>query len=192
MWLDYVQAGGVVAAFAFAAFQTRRLVTDARRRDDDRRVERALDLYRDLVVEGDTAAAFNQLSVVLRDEGATRFAASTWLVLDDQEFGPGGLLDPAVTKDETFPNLYRVLWFFERVETSLTFALVDTEVMFRTIGYHCWWWGQLLHGVRAPKAAGALHLLAPRAAAWARRENVYDDWLARCQTDFNGGPPTEI
>ncbi len=192
MWVDYVNATGVVVAFGFAAFQARRLVTDARQRDKDRRVERALDLYRDLVVEGDTAAAFNQLSVMLRALGTKKHSTGTWLVLKDAESAPGGLLDPAVTKDDTFQNLYRVLWFYERVETSLTFDLVDQEVMFRTIGFHCWWWDQLLHGIHAPKAAKALHELAPQAAAWARRENVFDDWVARCQTDFDGGPPTPV
>ena len=78
---------------------------------------------------------------------------------------------------------------FERVETALKFDLVDGEVMFRTIGYHCWWWGQLLAEIRSPKAARALHVLAPQAADWARADHSYADWVSRCLRDFNGGPP---
>ena len=113
MWLDYVNSVGIVGAFAFAAFQTRRLVIDAQVRDKDRRVERALELYRDLVVEGDTATAFDQLSVLLRTEGDKRFGTNTWYLVDDGEFKRGGLLDPTVVGlDTTFQNLYRVLLVF--------------------------------------------------------------------------------
>ena len=193
MWLDYVNSVAIVGGFAFAAYQTRRLVTDARARDKDRRVERALELYRDLVVEGDTATAFDQLSVLLRTEGDKRFGTNTWYLVDDGEFKRGGLLDPTVVGlDTTFQNLYRVLWYFERVESALEFKLVDNAVMYRTIGYHCWWWGELLSKVHSPKAAHALHKLAPLAADWARRNHTYDDWRSRCLTDFNGGGPRPV
>ena len=56
-WTDYVDVVGIAGALGFSAVQTRRLVLDARKRDDDRRTERALDFYRDLVVDGDTAGA---------------------------------------------------------------------------------------------------------------------------------------
>ncbi len=190
MWLDYVNSVGIVGALGVAVVQTQRLVLDTRKRDEDRRVERALELYRDLVVEGDTATAFDQLSVLLRTEGAKRFHVKTWLLVDDSEFETGGLLDPTVPGlGTTFQNIYRVLWFFERVETALSFDLVADQVMFRTIGYHCWWWGQLLRNVHSPKAAAALHGLAPKAAEWAATSGVYDEWVARCANDFDGAGP---
>ncbi len=191
-WPDYVNATGIVGAFAISAYQIRRLAVDARQRDADRRIERALELYRDLVVDGDTADAFNQLSVLLRNAGAKRFGVHTWIIVSDDEIASGGALDPALPgMDVAFQNFYRVLWYFERVESALYFNLIDPEVLFRTIGFHCWWWGQLLRGIHRPKASDALHKLAPKAAAWARNNGEYDRWLARCATDFDGAGPVE-
>jgi hypothetical protein len=193
MWVDYVNSAGIVAALGLSAFQTRRLVLDSRERDVDRRTERALELYRDLVVEGDTSKAFEHLSVLLRNEGSRRFKVNTWYVLGDQDLASGGLLDPSLPGvDIAFQDFYRVLWFFERVESALAFNLIDPEVLFRTIGFHCWWWGQLLLNVHAPKASDALHALAPKAADWSREHRDYDRWLTRCVTDFNGDAPVEI
>jgi hypothetical protein len=190
MWFDYVNSAGIIGALAVGAFQAHRLSADARERDKDRRIERALDLYRDLVVEGDTALAFHELSVLLRTEGSRRFSTNTWYLIDDRELLRGGLLDPTVTGMKTsFQNLYKVLWFFERVQKSLEYNLIDSEVMYGTIGYHCWWWDQLLVKVRAPKAAAALHQLGPEAARWAMRHQCYDDWIARCADDFDGDGP---
>jgi hypothetical protein len=192
-WFDFLNAGAVVVALGLSAFQTRRLVIDARKRDADRRTERALELYRDLVVEGDTAKAFESVSVTLRKEGAKKFGGTTWLVMDDGEFGSGGLLDPSVPGvDITYQDFYRVLWFWERVESALHFRLIEPEVLYRTIGFHCWWWGQLLREVHLPKAVDALHKLAPRAELWAKGCEQYDHWVERCATDFDGGPPTEL
>lgn len=193
LWFNYVNAVGVVVALGLSAFQTRRLVLDARKRDADRRTERALELYRDLVVEGDTAKAFESVSVMLRKEGARRFGVTTWFVMTDAEFNDGGLLDPSLDGGaEIFQDFYRVLWYFERVESALYFSLIEPEVLFRSIGFHCWWWGSLLKDIAAPKAVAALHELAPLAAAWARTSGEYDRWVDRCRTDFNGGPPAQL
>jgi hypothetical protein len=191
-WTDYVNVVGIAGALGFSAVQTRRLVLDARKRDDDRRTERALEFYRDLVVDGDTANAFNNLSTLLRNEGTRRFDANTWYVISDDELRNGGLLDPSKPGlDTTFQQFYRVLWYFERVEIALEKNLLDSDVLFRAIGFHCWWWGQLLRDVHAPKAVDALHVLAPRAVAWARAHDDYDRWVSRCRHDFNGGGPVE-
>jgi hypothetical protein len=191
-WPDYVNAAGIVGAFAFSAYQIRRLVVDARQRDADRRTERALELYRDLVVDGDTADAFNNLSVYLRNKGTQRFGVNTWYIMADDDLADGGVLDPAKPgNDALFQCFYRVLWYFERVESALHFSLIDPEVLFRTIGFHCWWWGQILRNIHAPKASDALHDLAPKAADWARDNNDFDRWVARCMTDFAGAGPTD-
>lgn len=193
MWTDYVTALGVAFAVVTGTIQIRRVVQDARQRDADRRTERALELYRDLVVEGDTAKAFESVSVLLRKEGARRFGVTTWFVMSDAEFGDGGLLDPSVDGGAViFQDFYRVLWYFERVESALFFSLIEPEVLFRSIGFHCWWWGSLLKDITAPKAVAALHELAPLAAAWARDSGEYDRWFDRCRTDFNGGPPAQL
>jgi hypothetical protein len=192
-WFDYVNSFGIVGALGVGAYQTRRLVTDARQRDAERRVERAIELYRDLVVEGDTAASFNRLSVLLRNMGAEKFKIHTWYLMDDTEFLPGNLLDPALAGvDTAFQDLYRVLWFFERTEAVLNFGLAEQEVMFQTIGFHCWWWGQLLWGVRSLKASDSIHRLAPLVAQWARENSKYELWVSRCTTDFGGAGPREI
>jgi hypothetical protein len=191
VWGTVISAAGVVVALVTFGVQLHRLAADARQRDADRRRERALELYRDLVVEGDTTKAFECVSVMLRKEGARRFQMTTWYVMDDKDFEPGGLLDPAVDSNAelVYQNFYRVLWYFERVESALFFQLIDSEVLFRSIGFHCWWWGSLLKDIRAPKAVEALHKLAPLAADWARESGEYGRWRDRCATDFDGGPP---
>ncbi len=128
---------------------------------------------------------------MLRKEGARRFGVTTWYVMGDKEFDPGGLLDPAVDgqAEVVYQNFYRVLWYFERVESALHFDLLDPEVLHRSIGFHCWWWGSLLKDIHAPKAVEALRDLAPRAAEWAQANGEYALWRDRCATDFDGGPP---
>lgn len=162
-------------------------------RDIDRRTERALELYRDLVVDGDTANAFHRLSVLLRHKGTSQCGVTTWYVMDDDDFNEGGLLDPSLTGlDTPFEDFYRVLWFFERTEIALRFNLVNSDVLFNTVGFHCWWWGQLLRNVQVPKATIALRNLAPRAAVWAKESEVYKEWISHCTTDFDGGAPIEL
>jgi len=190
LWIDGISSVGIVGAFAAGVYQAHRLAEDARERDRERRIERALDLYRDLVVESDTATAFHQFSVALRAEGFRRFHISTWYLPLDGDLDHDGFLDPTVPGMETsFQNLYKVLWFFERAHNALEFRLVDADVTFNTIGYHCWWWGQVLLMIREPKASVALHRLAARAEAWARENHHYDDWVARCTHDFGGAGP---
>lgn len=202
-WFDYVNSAGIIGALAVGAFQTRRLVVDARRRDDDRRTERALEIYRDLVIEGDTAAALNRMSVLLRKEGTLKYSVSTWLCLTDEHFATGRLLDTtAVGLDTPFQDLYRILFFFERVESALHYSLVDRDVLFRTAGFHIWWWANLLWEVRGPKASVALRALAPVAQAWAHAETSPESptehasllalWRSRCETDFNGEGPRDF
>ena len=186
-WFDYVNSVGIVGALAVAAYQTRQLVSDARARDRDRRTERALELYRDLVVDGDTANAFHRLSVLLRHEGSRRFGITTWYVMTDGEFEAGGLLDPSSTGMNTpFEDFYRVIWYFERVENSLRFKLVEPDVLFHAVGFHCWWWNQLLGEIKAPKASRGLRSVAEDATSWAKVQGIHDDWLTHCSTDFNG------
>ena len=182
-WLDYVNAAGIIAALGLSSFQTRRLVVDARLRDEERRTERALELYK----------AFESLSVLLRNEGARRYIVNTWFVMDEKELQSGGMLDPGRPGlDTAFQNFYRIMWYFERVKHSMDFKLANPEVLLATVGYHCWWWGQLLKNITSPKAIDALHALAPLAADWARRHDVYAVWMARCQHDFNGAAPADL
>lgn len=47
-WFDYVESFGVIGALGVGAFLSRRLVLERKLRDEDRRTERALELYRDL------------------------------------------------------------------------------------------------------------------------------------------------
>lgn len=83
LWLDVVETCGIAGALGVAADQLRRSVSDLRRRDRDRRTERALELYRDLVVDGETAVAFHRLSLMLRARGSERHGFATWQVLTD-------------------------------------------------------------------------------------------------------------
>jgi hypothetical protein len=128
---------------------------------------------------------------MLRTAGAAKLGVNTWYLLSDDELATGGLIDPGLQGETAFQNLYRVLWYYERVESALHFDLIDPEVLYRTIGFHCWWWGQLLRDVHGPKASDALHRLAPKATDWAREHGLYEQWVARCLTDFAGAGPIE-
>lgn len=188
--LELVNSLGIIGALCVASFQTWRAARDARKRDEDHRTERALDLYRDLVVEGDTAAAFHRLSLELRRRGSRTHGGTTWMLLSDADFAEGGVLDPGLPEsDSPFEDLYRVLWFFERVHTSLDHHLVDRDVLMRTIGFHIWWWSQLLINVSTPKATRSLRYLAPLAEEWARSAGEHSTWVDRCRTDFAGEGP---
>ena len=93
------------------------------------------------------------------------------------------------TNDRLFADLYTVMWFFERAEVALNRRLVDRDALMATLGFHCWWWGQVLLELRGPKAVAAVHQLADDAGRWARSQGVMADWEARCTTDFAGGGP---
>jgi hypothetical protein len=192
-YLEIVNSMAIVGAFLAAAIQVRRQLSDARRRDADRRVERSLELHRDLVADGETAEAFHRLSVHLRRRGSELHGRVTWFLLSDADLGPGGLLDGSTeASGSAFRDLYQVLWFFERVKTALDHGLIDEEVLFGTMGFHCWWWAQLLRNVTGPKASRALHTLGPLAGSWANRRGEYREWYGRCMADFDALPPLPL
>jgi hypothetical protein len=187
---DVVNAAGVIGALATAAYQSRRLVLDARCRDEDLRTERALSFYRDLVVDGDTAQSFHRMSVLLRRQGTEMHGFTTWRILRDDALTRGGLLDPDDPALEgPYEDLYQILWFFERVERALHFGLIHEEVTFSTVGFHCWWWGELLRDLQAPKAARSIRELAPRVAEWAAKNGELQRWIEHCPRDFDGAGP---
>jgi len=192
-WFDYVNSIGIIGGLVGGAFQIRRLAVEGRQRDIDRRTERSLELYRDLVVDGDTANAFHRLSVLLRHIGTEKFGQTTWYVMEEADFESGGLLDPSQTGINTpFQDFYRVLWFFERAYNAFQFGLINPDVLFQTTGFHCWWWGQLLRKIKSPKAMFALQQLIPRANEWARKNDEYERWASHCMTDFDGHGPVQL
>lgn len=188
-YFEAISSIATVGAVLAALWQLRLGLIDGRARDDDRRVERALALYEDLVSEGATYEGFHRLSILLRQIGSSKHGVTTWHVVTDADLGPGGELDPANRERErAFADLYAVLWFFERCKLSLSRGLVSEDVLLETVGFHFWWWGQVLRGLHGPKASMAVHDLAARAEAWAAEQGVLDDWRSRCGTDFDGGP----
>lgn len=191
-WFNYLNSLGVIAGLAAGAYQIRRLAKEGAQRDADRRTERSLELYRDLVVDGDTANAFHRLSVLLRHKGTSTFGKTTWYVMEEADFGSGGLLDASLVGIDTpFQDFYRVIWFFERAYNALYFGLVNPNVLFQTTGFHCWWWGQLFRKIESPKAMYALQELIPQACDWARKNGEYERWVSHCMTDFDGHGPVE-
>lgn len=178
-----------VGALVAALWQLRRGVQDGRSRDEARRVERALEMYQSVIAEGATHDAFHRLSVLLRRIGTMETGCTTWHVLRDEDLTTGGILDPQdVSKEQAFADLYAVIWFFERCELTLRRGLVSEDVLFETLGFHFWWWGQVLLELKGPKASQSVHRLAVRSTEWARQAEVLSDWVSRCTTDFNGGP----
>lgn len=185
--LGLIDSIGITGALLAALWQLYRANRDNRQRDADRRTERSLALYEAVVAEGSTYEAFHRLSVFLRREGTRMVGATTWRLLQDHDLEPGGLLDPSDRHNETpFADLYSVLWFFERVEISLDKGLVDREVLMQTLGFHFWWWGQLLCHLHGPKASSAIHHLSVEAQEWASAKGHLHDWRRRCQHDFDG------
>lgn len=192
-WFELINAVSVAGALVAAAWQVSRSVRDARARDQDRRTERALELYQDVVADGATAEAFHRLSVQLRHSGSRAHGFTTWHLLSDDDFDAGGLLDPAQDgKPSPFADLYSVLWYFERVENSLTFGLVDREVLFSTIGFHCWWWAQLLQDVRRPKASHSVRRLGAQVEEWGTANGQHAAWSEHCTDDFGGHGPVPL
>lgn len=178
-------AGALLAAL----WQLRMGVLDGRQRDTDRRVARALTLYQDIVAEGATHEGFHRLSVLLRRLGSGEHKITTWHVLQNGDLGSGGCLDPAdASREQAFADLYAVMWFFERCEIALERGLVDRHVLFQTIGFHFWWWGEVLRDLTDPKASDSVHRLAARSREWAAQSGVLHDWERRCISDFAGGP----
>jgi hypothetical protein len=191
-WVGSVETAAVVGALLISGYQTRRLVTDSRQRDRERRVELALNLYRDLVVDGDTANAFHRLSVALRKQGSATHRIMTWYLPVNQDINPGGLMDPnADGATVLFADLYRVMWYFERANTALNNDLIDREVFFEAAGFHVWWWDQILRNIDAPKAMSALRDLAGKVSFWAVERELLNEWRSKCLTDFDGGPPDD-
>lgn len=190
-WTDWIQSIVVVGALLIAGYQTRLLVRDFRKRDHDLRVERALNMYRDLVIEGDASSAFHRLSVLLRNQGFRQFRTVAWKLPEDSDLNSGGLMDPTLEGSDTpFADLYRVMWYFERAHIAVEQNLIDKSVFFEAAGFHIWWWNQILRDLNAPKAMGSLRSSAADVTNWARNAGKLEEWRDRCNADFNGGPAT--
>lgn len=190
---DFISSLATAGALLAALWQLRSGVLDARERDEARRVERALELHEDVVAEGATYEGFHRFSVFLRRIGTQTHGLTTWHVVSDADLLTHGCLDPDdPTREQPFADLYTVLWFFERCQLALERRLVDQEVLMVTLGFHFWWWGQLLRDLRGPKASVAIHDLSQQAADWAAADGRLDDWYDRCLTDFAGSTPLPV
>ncbi|MBC7593631.1 MAG: hypothetical protein H7288_06805 [Kineosporiaceae bacterium] len=187
--LGIINSIAVTGALLAAIWQLRESNKSARTRDESQRTERALALYRDLVAEGPAAEAFHRLSVYLRREGSMTAGRTSWRLLKNSDLDAGGLLDPsAPDKQQLFADLYTILWFFERTEISRASKIVNPELLMRTLGFHFWWWGQILVDLDAPKASGSIHALSIIAQEWAIETKNLDIWRSSCTFDFDGGP----
>lgn len=184
---DVASSIATVGALLAAIWQLRRQVADGRRRDQDRRVERAIELYEAVVAEGQTHEAFHRLSLLLRRIGSEKYGKTTWKILSDKDIEAGGELDPRNTnREQAYADLYAILWFFERCKMSLRREIVSEDILMETLGFHFWWWGELLRDLKGPKSVHAVHDLAERSRMWASREGLIQDWIVRCADDFNG------
>lgn len=188
-WFGPIESLATVGALVAVLWQLRQSVNDGRRRDEDHRVERALTLHEQLVAEGATQEGFHRLSVLLRRLGTAECGTSTWHVLSDTDLERGGCLDPhREDREQAFADLYAVMWYFERCQLALDRHLVSEDVLMSTVGFHFWWWGQLLRNLRGPKATQSVARLAEIARGWSANAGVIGDWHNRCATDFQGGP----
>lgn len=181
-----------VGALAAAIWQLWVGNRDRRDAEQSTRSDRAMKLFDEVVAGGDTAKAFHELSVYLRKLGTGESGEVTWYLAQDHDLSQAGVFSPAQRESEiAFANLYTVLWFFERVDGSLQSRVIDPETCYRTLGFHIWWWDQLLRGVSTPKARAALTVLADWATRQAESKGQLDNWIARCSSDFAGGGADE-
>ncbi|MFT4158123.1 MAG: hypothetical protein QM630_09410 [Microbacterium sp.] len=192
VWFDVLASVATVGALVAAIYQL--WIANRDRRDSERslRAERAMRLYEEVVAGGYTAVSFHELSLYLRKHGSEMLHDGdvTWHVVSDADLRAGGLLSPSSeAREKAFANLYTVMWFFERASASLEAHVVDDSSCFRALGFHIWWWDQLLRDLSEPKARAALGRLAVWVTSKAHAEGVLDDWVGRCATDFDGGPP---
>lgn len=190
---EVISSLATLGALLAAIWQLRQAVLAGRVRDEERRVERALVLYEQVVSEGATYEAFHRLSVLLRRLGTAEHGITTWHVVSDEDLNEGGVLDAGdQSREQAFADLYAVLWWFERCLTALDRHLISEDVLMETAGFHLWWWGQMLRELHGPKATRAVRDLGANADAWAQRRGVLDDWRRRCGTDFKGGPAVPL
>lgn len=191
-WFDAVASLATLGALAAAIWQLWVANKERRETEQSTRADRAMKLYEEVVAGGATAIAFHALSLYLRRIGSSNPGGSvTWRVATDADLGEHGIFSPSErSTEDAFANLYTVLWFFERVDASLLSNVVDPAATYRSVGFHIWWWNQLLLGLEAPKSRGSLTRLAAWVTELARDEGVLDEWMRRCATDFDQGPPT--
>jgi hypothetical protein len=183
---DLFQTLGVLAAIAFSTYQIILLRKDANRRECQRREETALQLHRDITMDGEAAAGCRRLSLSLRARGMQIYGTETWSLVLEEDFNPGGLLDSSSPENQqNYADVYRTMWYFERVYTVERSDLVDSDLLFSLIGFHVWWWNQILRNVRHPVVMRKVIELGHRSEVWAASQGRLQDWVQRCRNDFD-------
>lgn len=191
--LDILQSVGVAGALIFSGAQTELLRRDANKRTRERREESALELHRDFTVDGEAAAASRRLSISLRAKGTAKYGATTWLTLSDADLQHGGGLDHSSSGNEQdYADLYRILWFLERVYTTEELNLIDRDLLFQLAGFNIWWWNQILRGIRSPTVMVKVVSLAISVEEWATPLGKLDEWSQSCESDFDNGGPVKF
>lgn len=187
--VELLTAVGIVAALTFSTIEMRDRSRQSRIHDQMRREEAALQLHRDMTLDGETANAFRRLSLVLRSEGTRIHGRTTWRMLTDKDLEPGGFLDNSDPEhNQPYADFYRVLWLFQRCDMALTRGLADQSLLNDLSGFHFWWWNELLREIRRPTSMRHLRELAAHTAEWAAQNGHLDEWNQRCAYDFGGGP----
>lgn len=190
---DAITSLATVGALLAAIWQLHIGNRDRRAAEQSTRADRAMRLFEEVVAGGDTAKAFHELSVYLRHLGSDRSGTVTWRLPTDDDLHEGGAFAPVPgPTEQAFANLYTIMWYFERAKVSIDSNVVDRNATFETLGFHFWWWGQILRSLNAPKAKAALSHLSEWAEQEAARRGILDDWSARCSTDFDAGPPVSF
>lgn len=180
---------GIVGALLFSSLEVRSRAQQERKRDQEERQRLSLDLHRDMTLDGDTAAAFHRLSLILRGEGTATYGRATWRLLTDSDLAPGGLLDQSDPDRElAYTSFARTLWFFQRSEMAVSQGLAAEATFYELCGFHVWWWNQAYREIHGPTALTFVRSLSARVETWARASGQLDEWKSRCAFDFDGGP----
>lgn len=192
-WFDVVSAIAVFGAFLATLWQLYRTNADNRTRDRERRSASAVALYEQLGSGTAVSEAYLDLANTLRSDGTARYGYHTYTTVSDKDFERGGLLDSESPESASaFSNVYKVMWYFERVYVALEDDIVDRDTLFRLMAYRIWWTSQLLGRLEDPAAISALKNLGRLAEEWGDRNGLLPSWLSRCSVDFDGRAPRDL
>lgn len=168
-----------MAALVLSAIGILIALWQLRRHQKSQRVDRAITLHRD-ITSGEVGAARERFTTAMWWAGrdtAGRCEQPTWESLDDTPPtpGPSHRYDPAITADASerpLRDLYRVLYCFERIDTTLKGGAVDQRLAWQLLAHHAVWWDALTANISdgSGKELGTRHIRSLRElASWARR-----------------------
>jgi len=169
-----------------------------RREERARKVQRVIDLHRDLTT-GEVGASRDRLTTLMWKHGEkvarrNQCHAPTWIEILPSSTGSGGptrgalgsypLVQPIPGTGEAEPmrDLYSVLWCFERVNAGRAGGALDPAMLQQLIASHAIWWDEMTRNLTEQNTR---HIASLRSLASALNNADLRDWARR---DFAAAP----